>query len=384
MNRTLQFFIISLILVLSNCIFISKMYAQFTINENFHGNTVGSNIILGGSPSAYLTSGNPDPVNDGWLRLTNDLNNQKGYAYINSTFPSTLGVLIDFEYKIWRTSTSSNVGADGIGVYFFDASANFALGGYGGSLGYAPNTVAGTTTGLAGGYIGIGLDEYGNFSMPSEGRNGGPGLKCNSITIRGETTNDPLTTNSYITSTQLQTSNTSNVNSIDYNTATPTRPTDAQFYRRVKISIVPTGTGTYTVSVAWRLTPTGADVPLLTYTTTTPPPANLKVGFAASTGGSSNYHEIRNMLITTPGGFRVDKNVDKSNAKIGDQLTYTINAYNSTPNPVSNLILADTLKDGNGSTLNLGASGDFTINSITFNNMVILEIQLLVIQMVYR
>jgi len=54
---------------------------------------------MGGSPAAYLTSGIDDPQNNGWLRLTKSVNNQKGYAYISSKFPSTLGALIDFEYS---------------------------------------------------------------------------------------------------------------------------------------------------------------------------------------------------------------------------------------------------------------------------------------------
>src|SRR5674476_1200562 len=86
MSIPLRFFIISFILAISNCIFIPNMYAQFTIKENFHGNTVGSSIILGGTPAAYLTAGTVDPVNDGWLRLTNDAFNQKGYAYIDKSF----------------------------------------------------------------------------------------------------------------------------------------------------------------------------------------------------------------------------------------------------------------------------------------------------------
>ncbi|MHB9142766.1 MAG: L-type lectin family protein, partial [Paludibacter sp.] len=139
---------------------------------------------------------------------------QKGYAYIDKPFSSNLGVIIDFEYKIWRSTTSGNPGADGIGVYFFDADSTFRLGGYGGSLGYAPNTGASSPLGLAGGYLGIGIDEYGNFSNPSEGRIGGPGLLCNSITLRGPTNYTPATTIIFLKTSQLLTSITSNTNSV--------------------------------------------------------------------------------------------------------------------------------------------------------------------------
>src|SRR5690606_41554325 len=68
-------------------------------------------------------------------------------------------LLIDFEYKMWRShSDGAYNGADGLSVFLFDATEDFRLGGYGGSLGYAPNTAGGVPEGLAGGYVGVGLD----------------------------------------------------------------------------------------------------------------------------------------------------------------------------------------------------------------------------------
>ncbi len=349
-----------MLFLISNCTFVLETKAQFTINESFLTNIIGSKIILGGSPAASLTSGVNDPANAGWLRLTNSNQFQKGFAYINSSFPSTLGILIDFEYKTWR-NVAGEGGGDGFSVYLFNSSATFALGGYGGSLGYSPD---GPTPGLAGGYLGIGFDEFGNFSNPTQGRVGGPGLSPNSIVLRGPTTSNASTTNKYLTKTTLNTS----TNPIGYGTPVFNRPSDTEFYRRVKISIIPIGTPSnpkYTISVMWRTTPTGNDVTLLTYDTVDPIPDNLKLGFAASTGGSINFHEIRNLVITTPGGVRVDKSVDKLNAKIGDKLTYKIDVYNATPSAINNLSLSDTLKNGTG---NMISSDIMEINSITFNN----------------
>jgi len=339
--------------------------AQFTVTESFKGSSVGSNIITGGS--AILTSGNADPVNDGWLRLTPSTGNQKGYAYVNSSFPSTMGVIMEFEYKTWRSANDTYNGADGFCVFLFDAATTtFATGGYGGSLGYAPNTSGSVTTGLSGGYLGVGFDEYGNFSSASEGRIGGIGVKCNSITMRGPTTSNSTTTNRYLTSVQEQTVASNNANSIDWNNVTTTRPTDATFFRKVKISILPTGTGSYVITVYWQTTTSGSYTQLLQYTTTDVPPANLKLGFAASTGGGFNFHEIRNLYITTLGNVRVQKDVDKANANVGDQVTYTVNVTNDNTTTLSGVALADTLKNSVGSFLTLGT--DFNINSITFNN----------------
>ncbi len=345
----------------------AQAFAQFTLTDNFRSSNVNNSILFGGNPNpAFLTSGIVDPVNNGWLRVTSATTNQQGYAYIKTSFTSSLGVLLDFEYKAWRSSADSYNGADGFSVFFFDADSTFSLGGDGGSLNYAPNTAAtpAVNHGLAGGYLAVGLDEYGNFSNPTEGRVGGPGLSPNSIVLRGPTTNNPTTTNAYLAGFQIATSTTANA--IDYNTVTSTRPSDATFYRRIQIQIVPSG-GNYIVTVKWATTPNGLFTQLLTYTTTTPPPANLKVGFGAATGGGFNFHEMRNLIITTPGGVRLDKNVDKVNAIVGDQVTYNINAYNSAPAGINGLIFSDTLKDGNGNKITLTPS-TFTINSITFNN----------------
>jgi len=335
-------------------IFLSiAVHAQFTVTETFKGSALSGNIITGGS--AILTSGNADPINDGWLRLTPAKTSQQGYAYVNSSFPSTMGVIMEFEYKTWGGN-----GADGFCVFLFDAATStFKPGGYGGSLGYAPN---GSTSGLSGGYLGVGFDEFGNFSNPTEGRNGGPGARSNSVTMRGPTTSDSKTTNAYIDSKQTTTLSPS----YTIGSLSSTRPTDASFFRKVKITILPTGTGSYVITVYWQTSTSGSYTQILQYTTTTAPPANLKLGFSASTGGSTNYHEIRNLYITTLGNVRVQKEVDKANANVGDLVTYTVNVNNDSPAALNNVVFADTLKNGSGNNLVLGS--DFNINSITFNN----------------
>jgi uncharacterized repeat protein (TIGR01451 family) len=346
--------------------------AQFTITENFRGSSVGSNIKLGGNGSgesnAYLTSGNNygsgDPVNQGWLRLTEAQKGRAGYAYIDKSFPSTLGVVIEFEYKSWRNQADSYNGADGICVFLTDASVPFQIGGWGGSLGYA--NLNAPSNGMPGAYLGIGIDEFGNFANNTEQRNGGVnGLLPNSITLRGSASSGWK----YLTSKQLQTSTTQDgPNSMDYNQTTAQRPNDQIFYRKVKILIVPTGTSgspQYKITVYWMTNPNGSYTQLLSYTTSQPIPDKLKLGFTASTGGGFNYHEIRNVLITTPGNVRVQKSVDQTSQVIGNDLTYTVNITNDTPALLNGILLNDTIKDNAGKIL---PDDGFHIKSITFNN----------------
>src|SRR5690554_1656964 len=132
------------ILLLYGFLFLSLFsYSQFTVSDDFR-NQGGPDVVIGGPGGtdgvAYFTSGVIDPVGAGWLRLTNASGNQRGYAYIDRSFPSSLGLLIDFEYKMWR-NTDAIGGGDGLSFFLFDATTNpFAIGGYGGSLGYARNT----------------------------------------------------------------------------------------------------------------------------------------------------------------------------------------------------------------------------------------------------
>jgi len=357
--------IVAWVVALAMAMMYLNAQAQFTIKNDLKGGTAGTDIIFGGSPAAYLTSGIDDPIDNGWLRVTKAAYQQKGFAYINKSFPSSLGVFIDFEYTSWSDAKALYGGADGFSVFLFDAQygpGSFELGGYGGSLGYANYKKSGETSvgGLKGGYLGVGIDEYGNFSNPSEGRVGGPGFRPNSIALRGRTTTSSQTTNNYLAGAQL-----TSTNRVDYGTIVKRRPSSGAFYRRVQIQVDPTSGGKYRIQVRWATSVGGQFAKLLDYETKDAPPARMKVGFAASTGQGFNYHEIRNLMVTTPGGVRLDKQVDKTNASVGEQLQYKVNVYNATTADLNDLILTDTLRDGAG---NLLPADTYTLDSIVFDD----------------
>lgn len=357
--------ILAWVLALGMVLMYLNSQAQFTIKQDFKGSNVDNAIILGGSPAAYLTSGKEDPIGEGWLRVTKAAYQQKGYAYINKSFPSSLGVFIDFEYTAWADAVATYGGADGFSIYLFDATygpGSFQLGGYGGSLGYANYIKSGETTqpGLKGGYLGIGIDEYGNFSNPTEGRNGGPGFTPNAIVLRGPTTSNNSTTNKYLAGTTLGKNN-----AVDYVPIVKNRPSASKFYRRIQIQIDPVAGNKYHIQVRWATSVGGSFAKLLDYTTTDKPPALMKVGFAASTGQGFNYHEIRNLFVTTPGGVRIDKRVNKTSAAVGEQLKYSVNVTNATTADLKDLILTDTLRDAKG---NLLPEDAYTLDSIVWND----------------
>ena len=343
----------------------SLVMGQFTITNTFKTNDA-TGLKIG--DAAFLTAANGiDPNGSGWLRLTSATANQKGYLYVKQTFPTNLGVIADFEYTTWRSTNDGYSGADGFTVFLFDGAVtegNFKLGGYGGSLGYATYSNPANTTGLSGGYIGLGMDEYGNFARAAENRNGGTNtLVPNAIVLRGPTSPTYNLSNPYLIHTALgdRTGGDAAIrgrDEIDYNTLTPTRPTEATFYRRVQIYLTKVGAD-YLISVKWKKQGATAFTTVLTYTmngTTYPLPSTLRIGFAASTGGGYNFHEIRNILLTTPGNIRVDSRSDNAllcNDTGTNQVTFKIEVTNDTAAPLSNIDFTNQIQDAAGNLLDI-------------------------------
>lgn len=368
-----------------------RIFAQFTIREDFKGNDIKGDVILGGPGGAggvaYLTSGKEDPINNGWLRLTKHVQNQRGFAYLNKTFPSNLGIYLEFEYKTWSRDKEGedHYVADGICIFLFDGRYGpqegpfkFQIGAHGGSLGYAQKY---QETGLAGGYIGIGLDEYGNFVYGEEGRDGGKKYKDGielgqpSVTIRGihgnpkhwkETPPNPLPKDWKKGWRFLQSKDLKGSDPIAIYEQRK-RPNDSRFYRKVKLYVEPMNTSPrkYNIRLYWNTYPSGPDIKLIETETTDVLFPLLKIGFSSSTGVHYAYHEVRNLFVTTPGGVRVTKKVDKPNAAPGEELTYTIEVTNEIDGIQKNLQLKDVFRLGDGT---LATADDFEITSIHFNN----------------
>ena len=116
-----------------------------------------------------------DPVGNGALRFTNGSQNisgsekyghqERGAILSSGTFPTGAGLQVTFK-TITYHGDSGGAGADGAdGISFFlqDGSQPAGLGAWGGSLAYSCSNSNTPHEGLQGGYIGLGIDEYGNF-----------------------------------------------------------------------------------------------------------------------------------------------------------------------------------------------------------------------------
>ena len=233
------------------------------------------------------------------LRLTDLGNNEATFAQLKRTFPGAGNkIIVEIDYFAYGGS-----GADGIAITFSDATVSSTTGGFGGSLGYAQNN---TNSGFGGGWLGIGLDEYGNFPNPTESRNGYPGgwiapapanvgagfYKTN-VSIRGSgsgTTGYSLLANTGLLATPV---------------APPSGAAGATPYR-YRFTIDHSNGVNAWVTVERDLTAPLGDA----FTVVVPTfdvkaansgqatvPANWLLSFTGSTGGATNYHEIKQVNV---------------------------------------------------------------------------------------
>jgi type IV pilus assembly protein PilY1 len=163
----------------------------------------GASGYLGGSSQPTVSTQQADPSGSGALRFTNGKpfgHQERGAIVSNYTFPTDQGVQITFKSVTYYGDGNSTGpdGADGMSFYLIDGCMPIAggtvpsdcfntnkdgttsttesnpvyatgitfpgIGATGGSLAYTcSNETGNTNDGLVGGYLGLGIDEYGNF-----------------------------------------------------------------------------------------------------------------------------------------------------------------------------------------------------------------------------
>jgi len=278
--------------------------AQFKLQQTFMDTTAPGWTLSG---TAFLTAPSIDPAGQGWLRLTDTGTTEKGLALDTAeTFAGNVPVTLRFSYVSWGGS-----GADGITVFLYDSTQNMSGATTGGGLGYC---------GGAGGYLAIGLDEYGNFSNPADkcgAASGGPGRIPESLVIRG-----PLSAQDvYITGVPIS-------GGID-NPGAAARPSP----KTVIVTLTPATTG-YTITAQFQ-SATGQPFQTLFANVAFPyvAPASLSVGFSGSTGNSTNYHELQGLVTATPDDLQVALS-GPANALQGSPVTYTLTITNNGANAI--------------------------------------------------
>ncbi|GAP98650.1 FG-GAP-like repeat-containing protein [Leptolyngbya sp. NIES-2104] len=246
-----------------------------------------------GSSSASfrgLPGGGTDTPGNGALRLTNNTQNQGSFVIYDKPLNSASGLSVQFDLYSYG---GSSPGADGISFFLIDGSANpTTAGGVGGSLGYSSNSTPGEVgPGIVGGYLGIGFDEFGNFAVNRYGSGGiaSADRVPQSITVRGrEGLNYPFIT----TTGRLP-------GGATIDSTSTTRP---EARRRVGVDLSNTGLLSVSFDLNGDGTLTSNERVISDFNVTTTNgalPGTFKFGFAASTGGSTNFHELNNLQINT-------------------------------------------------------------------------------------
>jgi MSHA biogenesis protein MshQ len=284
----------------------------------------------------------------GRLRLTDNNTNEATSATLGAIFPAA-GNYISVEFRQFAYNGS---GADGLAVTLSDYSVAPNPGAFGGSLGYAQKS---GIVGFAGGWIGVGFDEFGNYTNPTEGRIDGPGYFSQVVAVRGSyAATTPANLYSlgypYLARSAVQ----SGSNTIDNRTSSVA---SRGYYYQVVIDARNYTTANKTAQIQVNrdtscstdfcpttgyvnlLAPFDAYAPGFTPTTAqVPVPDNWQISFTGSTGSSTNIHEISGLRVcaqsiippngTTASGFnaidsamaRTDINVQQAGAHIYTKL----------------------------------------------------------------
>ncbi|HTW05945.1 MAG TPA: hypothetical protein VME46_00440 [Acidimicrobiales bacterium] len=269
--------------------------------------------------------GTADPVGSGALRLTGAATGEEGGVANARALPTAGGLDITFDTYQYHAGTGS--AADGL-MFFLaatspqDPQAPASLGGPGGYLAYSGNTAGGA--GLADGYLGVGLDVFGNYSnSQSDGTGcsdpswaGNDQAVPNQVTVRGPGSG---------TAGYCLLSSTAAAGGLRGSLDGGSSGTRAGSLVPVEVAINPTSAPATTASglsvpaysYVVAVTPLGSATQLVSGTLpydsylpsadsswlnpTTGVPRQVVMGFAASTGADDDIHEITNVQASPLG-----------------------------------------------------------------------------------
>ena len=242
--------------------------------------TAAAAAVTGGIPECLAVAGGtgkPDPAGSGAFQITDNDEQESGFGLFTRPLDTSKGIEVDFDFFQHNAHTYSGRGGDGIAFFLMNGAASPATAGdAGGSLGYRN---------LPGGLIGIGFDEFGNFSNPQWGGTGGPGLTPNSVVLRGADS----TGYQYIAGVKAPAS-----------LAVDSAVQRGTAKRHVTITLSTKNVLSVSINFFNGKGPVRVLGPINLNTIKGQPqlPPTIKFGFAAATGAATNYHEIQGMTVT--------------------------------------------------------------------------------------
>ncbi|MDM5136701.1 MSHA biogenesis protein MshQ [Aeromonas salmonicida] len=294
-------------------------------------------------------------VQNGRLRLTQNTTNQATSATFQRLFPGASNlVTVEFDQFAYKTSGTS--GADGMAVVLSDATQTPQPGAFGGPLGYGFKT---GFSGFAGGWLGVGLDEYGNYA--NEGGSYNLGSRPQAVSIRGS--GSGTSGYNYLAGTG------SNLSPPVDSGTNSNRP------HRYRITVDSRTAGSSLAKVE-RDTGSGystlvGPINMASQTGQAAVPANFLLSLTGSTGSVTNFHEIDNVRIcalrSNPVGVQIDHfQLDHSGQPL------TCNPETVTVNACADAACTTLIKDPVTATLSLtpisASNGWIGGNTVTFSD----------------
>lgn len=262
-------------------------------SDNFSSGTLSSDWVVKTSSGSFTPS-----IVSGRLRITQAVGNQATSTTYQRLFPAASNlVTISFNHYAY-----GGTGADGMAVVLSDATVTPQPGAFGGPLGYGFKP---GIPGFAGGWLGIGFDEFGNYS--GEGGTTNVGQRRQAVAIRGS--GSGTSGYNYLRGTcNNGTTNTST------NCLSPTVDGNGSANHKYQLTIDSRITGQSLVKVE-RDTGSGY-VTLIDWFNAqslsgqSQVPNDFLLSLTGSTGGSTNIHELDNVQIcalrSNPVGVQID------------------------------------------------------------------------------
>ncbi|TQS42646.1 DUF7507 domain-containing protein [Cryptosporangium phraense] len=309
-------------------------------------------------PGCAATGVGPAPVAGaapGYLQLTDARVNATAAAVYQRPIPAPAGLSVTFaQYQYSQPAPDVDPG-DGLAFFLVDGSTGASsVGGYGGSLGYAQS---GANPGVAGGYLGLGFDVYGNFLRDVENRGQGcpagqrsgssdsDRLERNVVTLRGS--GSGTTGYCYLASTTTGPPGQPTSTLTDTLRVTTANPEVARRWVNVQVTPAPNPR----VVVLIRYGDADSWHQILDVPAPDNPPSSYKFGFTASSGGATDVHLISDVTASTInrlGDLRLVKQVSRAGTPLPATLTagtavpYEFMVSNGSLGTISNLVVTDS------------------------------------------
>ncbi|UUY09887.1 hypothetical protein LRS11_07600 [Pseudomonas sp. J452] len=253
------------------------------------------------------------------MRLTSNQGNVSTSSTLQRLFPAA-GNYIQVQFKYYAYNGS---GADGVAVVLSDATVTPQPGAFGGPLGYGTRGDA-ANPGFAGGWLGVGVDEYGNFSV--EGGGNPQQQRPDSVAIRGSSATGGTSGYRYIAGTPANLS--PGVDSAASTTAAPGHTyritMDGRFSNEARVTVERDSGAGFVV-----LSGLNAVNVLAAVNSQAPLPSDFYLSLTGSTGGSTNIHELDDLQVCATDINPVGQQIDHF------EFIYTASALTCNPQPVT-------------------------------------------------